>query len=232
MSHEATAKTFDTWAAAGLDAEMELEHGDVVRQVQARLDQKPGERILDLGCGNGWATRLLARAAPGASAIGVDVSPAMIERAEALHSNTIRARYEVAAFEALPFGDARFERVFSMEALYYAADLDRALAEIARVLVPGGRVDLVIDYFQESPHTASWTCAMTVKVHWLGTAEWITRLERAGLADVRAERVVDARGPGSEADFAPSHCYADYATWKAIRDAGSLWLTARKSTSG
>ena len=42
------------------------------------------------------------------------------------------------------------------------------------------------------------------------------------------ERVVDARGPGSEADFAPSHCYADYATWKAIREAGSLWLTARR----
>jgi ubiquinone/menaquinone biosynthesis C-methylase UbiE len=228
MRHEATAKTFDTWAAVGRDAEMELEHGDVVRQVQARLEQKAGERILDLGCGNGWATRLLARAAPGASAIGVDVSPAMVERAEALHSLTIRARYEIAAFEALPFGDARFERVFSMEAIYYAADLDRSLAEIARVLVPGGRVDLVIDYYTESPHTASWTCAMAVKVHWLSTAEWIARLQRAGLADVRAERVVDARGPGSEADFAPSHCYADYATWKAIREAGSLWLTARK----
>jgi SAM-dependent methyltransferase len=152
----------------------------------------------------------------------------MVERAEALHSNTIRARYEVAAFEALPFGDARFERVFSMEAIYYAAELDRALAEIARVLVPGGRVDLVLDYYRESPHTASWTCAMQVKTHWLSTAEWIARLERAGLVDVQAERVVDARGPGCEADFVPSHCYADYATWKAIREAGSLWLTARR----
>lgn len=228
MSHEATARTFDGWAAAGLDAEMEDEHGDVVRQVQARLEQKPGERILDLGCGNGWATRLLARAAPGASAIGVDVSPAMIERAEALHSNTIRARYEVAAFEALPFGDGRFERVFSMEALYYASDLDKALSEIARVLAPGGRVDLVIDYFRESPHTASWACVMKIPTHWLATADWIAALERAGLADVRAERVVDGRGPGSEAEFAPSHCYADYATWKAIREAGSLWLTARR----
>ena len=42
------------------------------------------------------------------------------------------------------------------------------------------------------------------------------------------ERVVDSRGPGSESDFEPSHCYADYATWKAIREAGSLWLSARK----
>jgi len=228
MSHEATARTFDSWAAAGRDAEMELEHGDVVRQVQARLEQRPGERILDLGCGNGWATRLLARAAPGATAIGVDVSQAMVERAEALHSNTVRARYEVAAFEALPFGDGRFERVFSMEAIYYAADLEQALSEIARVLAPGGRADLVLDYYKESPHTASWTCAMKVRTHWLATAEWIAALERAGLVDVRAERVVDARGPGSEADFAPSHCYSDYATWKAIREAGSLWIRARR----
>jgi ubiquinone/menaquinone biosynthesis C-methylase UbiE len=228
MGHETTAKTFDAWAAAGFDAEMEVEHGDVVRQVQGRMQQQAGERILDLGCGNGWATRLLARSAPGATAIGVDASPAMVARAEALHSLTIRARYEVAAFEALPFGDGKFERVFSMEAIYYAADLERALGEIARVLAPGGRVDLVLDFYQESPHTKSWECAMGVPVHWLSTADWKARLERAGLVDVRAERVVDSRGPGPEADFEPSHCYGDYATWKAIREAGSLWLSARK----
>jgi len=228
MSHEATARMFDDWAATGLDAEMEAEHGDVVRQVQARMQQKAGERILDLGCGNGWATRLLARAAPGATAIGVDASQAMIERAEALHSFTIRARYEVAAFEALPFGDAKFERVFSMEAIYYAADLEQALSEIARVLVPGARVDLVLDYHKDSPQTKSWECAMGVPVHWLSGAEWKAALERAGLADVTVERVVDSRGPGDEADFEPSHCYVDYATWKAIREAGSLWLSARR----
>jgi len=228
MSHEATTKTFDAWAAAGRDAEMEAEHGDVVRQVQARMQQMAGERILDLGCGNGWATRLLARAAPGATAIGVDASPAMIERAEALHSFTIRARYEVAAFEALPFDDAKFERVFSMEAIYYAADLEQALSEIARVLAPGGRVDLVLDYHKDSPHTECWAAAMGVPVHWLSGDEWRAALERAGLVDVTVERVVDSRGPGPEADFEPSHCYADFATWKAIREAGSLWLSARK----
>ncbi len=228
MSHESTARTFDTWAAEGRDVEMEAEHGDVVRQVLARMELKAGERILDLGCGNGWATRLLARSAPGATAIGVDASPAMVARAEELHSFTIRARYEVASFEALPFDDAKFERVFSMEAIYYAADLDKTLSEIARVLVPDGRVDLVLDFYQESPHTKAWECAMGVPVHWLSTAECMARLARAGLVDVRAERVVDSRGPGSEAEFEPSHCYEDYAAWKAIREAGSLWLGARK----
>jgi SAM-dependent methyltransferase len=228
MSHEPVSRTFDQWAADGLDAAMEIEHGDVVRQVLRRLEPAAGEQILDLGCGNGWATRLLAKAAPGATAVGVDVAPAMVARAEDLHSLTIRARYEVAAFEALPFGDARFDRAFSMEALYYAHDLDRALEEVHRVLRPGAPLDAVIDYYKESPQTASWECAFGVPVLWLGQDEWRVRLERAGFEDVRFERVVDSRGAGDEASFEPSHCYSDYATWKAIREAGSLWIHARK----
>jgi hypothetical protein len=47
----------------------------------------------------------------------------MIARAEELHSLTIRARYEVGRFEALDFPDKKFDRVFSMEALYHAVDL-------------------------------------------------------------------------------------------------------------
>ena len=184
MSHDATTKTFDSWAATGRDAEMEAEHGDVVRQVQAQLGQKPGERILDLGCGNGWATRLLAKAAPGANAIGVDASPAMIARAEELHSFTIRARYEVASFEALPVDDGMVDRVFSMEAIYYAADLDKALSEVARVLAPGGRVDLVLDFYKDSPHTECWAEAMKVP-RALALGRRVERRARARGADRR-----------------------------------------------
>jgi ubiquinone/menaquinone biosynthesis C-methylase UbiE len=60
----------------------------------------------------------------------------MIARAEELHSFTIRARYELGTFEALDFPAAHFDRAFSMEALYFSPDADRALAELARVLKP------------------------------------------------------------------------------------------------
>ncbi len=228
MSHEALAATFDSWAAAGRDAEMEDEHGDVVRQVLARLQFAAGEQILDLGCGNGWATRLLARSAPGANAIGVDLAPAMVARAEALTSLSLRARFEVAPFEALPFGDARFDRVFSMEALYYAVDLERALFEVFRVLKPGAPLEAVIDYYKESAGTAAWKCFFGVPVHWLGQDEWRERLERTGFTKVSFARVVDSRGAGRAKDFEPSHCYPDYATWKVIREAGSLWIHAQR----
>lgn len=225
MSHELLAKTFDQWASDGRDARMEAEHGDAVRQVIARMGIRPGDQILDLGCGNGWATRLLAKSSPGGRAFGVDVSPAMIEQAEELHSFTIRARYEVMPFERLEFEDARFERVFSMEALYYAVDLDAALAEVHRVLKPGGTIDVVIDYYEENPASAGWADWTGVPMHRLGEARWKARFEDAGFTDVTTERVHDSR-PADEACFEPDVCLPDLEAYRANREAGSLWIHA------
>lgn len=218
MSHEKLANTFDQWAAEGRDAGMEAEHSNVVLQVLAQLGIRPGEQILDLGCGNGWATRLLAKAAAGASAVGVDVSPKMVARADELHSLTIRARYEIAAFENLGFKDARFDRIFSMEALYYSVDLDRALSEALRVLKPGGRADVIVDFFAESPSTKSWPAKTGLSMQHLSTAQWCETFERAGFIEVVAQRVRDDRAPSA---FDPAHA--------ASKADGSLWISVRKS---
>jgi ubiquinone/menaquinone biosynthesis C-methylase UbiE len=217
MSHEHIASTFDRWAADGRDAGMEEEHGDVARQVVAQLGIRPGEQILDLGCGNGWATRMLAKAAAGATAVGVDVSPKMIARAEELHSLTVRARYELAAFESLGFRDGRFDRVFSVEALYYALDLGRALAEAFRVLKPGGRLDVVVDFYAESPTTREWPSKTGLSMHYLSMDQWRAELERVGFEDVRTTRLNDTR---PAALFDPAHA--------ASKADGSLWISAAK----
>jgi len=222
------ATTFDAWAKSGRADRMEDGHGDVVAQVVARMGLRPGHQILDLGCGNGWATRLLASQAPGAGAVGVDVSPEMIARAEELHSYTIRARYELCPIEKLDFADGHFHRVFSMETLYYAVDLDAALAEMLRVLEPGGTADIVIDYYTENTATTSWAEAAGVPMHYLGENEWKQRFEAAGFEDVTTERVRDSRGAGSANSCEPSCCYPDFETWQATRDAGSLWIHAVK----
>ena len=75
MTHENIISTFDSWAQDGRAEGMEEGHGDVVRQVISQLGIRPGMQSLDLGCGSGWATRLLASSAPGAGAVGVDASP-------------------------------------------------------------------------------------------------------------------------------------------------------------
>ena len=61
MSQDRVREEFDDWADRGRDAGMEDAHGDVAKQVIDAMDVAPGEKILDLGCGNGWATRLLAQ---------------------------------------------------------------------------------------------------------------------------------------------------------------------------
>jgi arsenite methyltransferase len=228
MSHQDISQTFDAWAESGRAERMEEGHGDVVRQVIARMPVRAGDKILDLGCGNGWATRILARTAPGVSAVGIDVAPAMVTRAEQQTSYTIRARYEVAAIEALPFADGSFQRIFSMEAIYYSPDLERALAECARVLAPGGAIDLVVDCFAESPSTRSWSALVGLAMHCLPEEEWRARVERAGFREVDLTRVIDSRGPGDRASFRPSAHAPDWETQVALHAAGSLWISARK----
>lgn len=95
------------------------------------LAPQPGERILDLGCGDGQLTAKIA--ACGAQVVGVDASPAMIASAQA---KGIDAR--VANAEALPFL-AEFDAVFSNAALHWVRDQDAMLAGVHRALKQGGR---------------------------------------------------------------------------------------------
>jgi trans-aconitate methyltransferase len=96
------------------------------------LDAKPGETILDLGCGDGQLTKRIA--ATGATVCGVDSSPEMVAATRALG---IQA--EVASAEALPHADASFNAVFSNAALHWVRGQDAMMAEVHRVLKPGGR---------------------------------------------------------------------------------------------
>lgn len=226
--NEKVIETFDEWAENGRDVGMEEGHGDVVRQVVSRMDIRPGERILDLGCGNGWATRLLAQAEAGVQAIGLDASPRMIARADELHSFTIRARYDLGSFEALEFPDHEFDRVFSMEALYYASDLEKSLVEAFRVLKPGGRADIVVDFYKESPATANWGDVMGLDLHFLGEAEWKAALERVGFTNVATVRVRDSRSPDEEGALESEACTPDEEARLSQYAAGSLWIRAEK----
>jgi trans-aconitate methyltransferase len=96
------------------------------------LAAKPGEYILDLGCGDGQLTQRIA--AFGAQVLGVDASPSMIVAAR---ERGIEA--EQAAAEFLPFATPVFDAVFSNAALHWVRDQDAMIAEVHRVLNPGGR---------------------------------------------------------------------------------------------
>lgn len=103
-----------------------------------RLELPGGARILDVGCGRGdlWHQNV-ARLDPSWQLTLADLSEGMLEAACANLGS--RARYVEADLHALPFADGAFDVVLANHVLYHAADLPRALDELARVLAPGGR---------------------------------------------------------------------------------------------
>lgn len=102
---------------------------DVVRL----LAPQNGERILDLGCGTGHLTHLIAQA--GARVVGIDNSPSMIHRAQAAYPDL---DFQVMSATDLHF-DAPFDAVFSNATLHWVLDKESAVEQVARTLKPGGR---------------------------------------------------------------------------------------------
>lgn len=229
MSHEKIAAKFDEWADTGRGERMEEGHGDVAAQVIEQLNIRAGNQVLDLGCGIGWATRILAQTSAGVQAIGIDASPAMIKKAEELSSLRIRARYEVGTFDKLDFNDGKFDHVFSVEAIYYAPDLGQALAEVHRVLKSGGHLNLLLDYYSERPGVATWPEHVGLDLHALSESEWKGALEEAGFTKVSCTRVIDRREPDDKAKVADNTAYPDWESYLAYREAGSLWVHGEKA---
>ncbi len=111
----------------------------------AMLPEVAGLSGLDVGCGEGHNTRLLARA--GARMTGIDVSETFVRHArEAEDAEPLGVRYETASAEDLPFGDASFGFATAFMSLMDMPELRRVLAEVFRVLEPGGFLQFSIEH--------------------------------------------------------------------------------------
>jgi ubiquinone/menaquinone biosynthesis C-methylase UbiE len=143
------------------------------------LRLRTGGRVLDLGCGLGDDTFQIAeRVGASGRATGVDVSTSMID--EARRRGELRklpVHFEVGDSQALRFADGTFDGVRAERMLMHVPDADRAIAEMARVLVPGGRIS-VLDFdwetqvcdspYKETTRTIALTFCDGMKNGWIG----------------------------------------------------------------
>ena len=107
---------------------------------------RPGERVLDVGCGFGDVTRqIAAMVGPEGEVVGVDASPRFIDAAgaEAREARAANVRFEIADVEAGGFGGG-FDRVFSRFGTMFFANPVRALRNVREALVPGGELCMVV----------------------------------------------------------------------------------------
>ena len=134
----------DGWVARAYDRGVQSGFREIFPLLAREVlnDLAGARRVLDVGCGPGQFTVLIAERLPAAEVTGIDLAPTMIELARA-HAATSpaagRLRFEVADVARLPFPDGRFDVVLSTGSIKHWPDPVAGLREIHRVLAGGGR---------------------------------------------------------------------------------------------
>jgi ubiquinone/menaquinone biosynthesis C-methylase UbiE len=188
---------FNQWAAAGRGDEMEDHHSDITDQTLALMDIQPEDRILDLGCGTGWASRRMARVAVRGEVVGLDVADEMLRRADLASSAFKNVRYVLGSAENIAEADNAFSKVLSVESFYYYADQGKALDELRRVMAPGAKLFILINLYKDNHHSLRWVTELKVPVQALSETEYKTLLQKHGFMNVEARRIPD-RSPTPE----------------------------------
>jgi SAM-dependent methyltransferase len=231
---EAASRWFDGWAETGRGDSMAEGHWPMVSQILPKMDLRPGLHCLDVGCGNGYATRALAGSLePGGWALGIDVAPKMVEEARKHPENPGNVRFEVAAAAALPVASDSIDRLLSVETLYYFSDPLAALKEWNRALRSGGSVWIMVDYYRENPYSHTWPDLIDVPMRLYSEKEYRQLLEKAGFTAVVSERLHNGEplSPEEQKRFQPGWGYRGVEEMLRFRnDIGSLLVCGKKSS--
>lgn len=224
LRDEQLRTAFNQWAEAGRGTSMEEGHRPVGEQAIRSMGIDPNSRILDIGCGNGWASRTMAGEATAGRVIGIDISDQMIEVARAESKTFDNVEFRVASAEHLPFPDASFTHAFSMESLYYYEDPLRAVKEIRRALEPNGSFVAVVDLYRENVASLQWVGKLDLPVHALSIEQYRTMWAEAGFGQIEDRRLID---PSPLEEKYSGKWFDSHDDYVAYRKSGSLMISGR-----
>jgi len=167
----------------------------VAEELVEALDVLPDERVLDVACGSGNGALAAARRAWG-NTVGADFVPSLLERGrERAAAERLDVEFVEADATDLPFGDGEFDVVMSIFGAMFAADQEKAAAELLRACKPGGRIGMA----NWVPDGGVGKMFMTIAKHappppgvpsplvW-GTEEGLRELFGDGVSELRIER--------------------------------------------
>ncbi|MGH9467012.1 MAG: methyltransferase domain-containing protein [Terriglobales bacterium] len=190
---------FNAWAERGRGEAMERTHARLAAAMFSHLGLAAGDRVLDLGCGTGWATRQAAACVGGSGrAVGVDVSDRMIQKAVRAGESGSKAEFVCAAADHIPLADGAFTHIFGIESFCYFSDPGAVLDELHRLLVPGGLVCLGLSLYRGNPNARRWSKQIQVPVQVRSARQWARLLRQAGWGDAAAEELVPSTSETSD----------------------------------
>ena len=213
---------FDAWAEDGRDKGMEERHWHTAKHALARMPVEEGDTLLDMGCGSGYAGRALREMKGAGRVYGLDGSPEMARNA-ASYTEDDHIGYVVGDFGSLLFPTDSIDHVWTMEAFYYASDPHETLAEVARVLKPGGTFYCAVNYYEENVHSHAWQENIDVPM-----TRWDREEYREAFADAGLYVAAQDNVPDLEIEIPPEEAFPteDWDSREAMveryRDLGTL----------
>jgi arsenite methyltransferase len=206
---------------------MEDHHLPIALPALELMQIEPRDSILDLGCGSGWLCRRLARRVPEGVVVGIDLSREMVRRAKAASVEYPNLNFLEGAADRIPCWDGAFSKLISVESAYYWPDPAESTREIYRVLASGGSAWILINYYQENPHSYQWGAIAKVQTHLFSADEWAALFRRAGFAEVGNRRIPDPT-PVPE-DAYPGQWFRDAEQMRKFREIGALLVYGSKA---